>query len=261
MQKNIRNLSLNYQTFGKGEFLLILHGWGAAQESYQPMIDFLAQTYRVVWLDLPGFGLSDEPPKPWTVDSYTDLVIDFMTELGIKQATLLGHSFGGRIIAKLFNRPNLPFEIKNVILFDSAGIKSKKSLLNYLKLFVVKAGKILLKIPLLGDLFEDQIKFLFEHQASSDYLAASEIMRRTLSLVINEDLTKYMTQIDRPSLLIWGDNDDATPVSDGELMAKLIPQSELHIIPQTGHYPFVDNWAAVQAILHKWLQIKPEEKQ
>ena len=261
MQKKIRNLSIHYQVFGKGEFLLVLHGWGAALASYQPMIDFLAQKYQVVWLDLPGFGLSDEPPKPWKVDDYTDLVIDFINALGAKSITLLGHSFGGRIIAKLLNRSNLPFVVPKIILFDSAGVKPKKSLLSYFKLLVVKTGKIFLKIPLLGDLFEDQIKFLFEHEASSDYLAASEVMRRTLSLVINEDLTKYIAQITLPSLLIWGENDDATPVQDGKLMATLISQAELHIIPQSGHYPFVDDWAAMQTILGSWLKIKSENKQ
>lgn len=95
-------------------------------ETYRLLTDHLSGYCRVVAPDFPGFGGSEEPPAPWDVDGYVDFTLKFAAALGIGRAVLMGHSFGGRVIIKLMNRPGPPLEVPKIILMDAAGIKPKR---------------------------------------------------------------------------------------------------------------------------------------
>ena len=123
MNIKIDNLNINYICEGEGEDIVLLHGWGSNITLFKSMTEVLKTKYRVIAPDMPGFGLSDEPPIAWCVDDYVDFIIKFLGELGVTKAAFLGHSFGGRVIIKFFERENLPFEISKLILVDSAGVK------------------------------------------------------------------------------------------------------------------------------------------
>ena len=127
MEVIINNLKINYIKGGNGpKNILLLHGWGSNYTLFDKIIKFLSQKHTVYAIDLPGFGLSDLPQHPWNVNDYTKLVIEFIKLMKIDKLSLLGHSFGGRIIIKLNNINNLSFEIEKNILIDSAGIKPKQ---------------------------------------------------------------------------------------------------------------------------------------
>ena len=132
MTVNIKGLDINYICEGQGDTILLLHGWGSNITLFQSAIDLLKTKYRVIAMDMPGFGQSDEPREPWCVDDYTDFILDFMKEFPCERVSLLGHSFGGRVIIKLCSR-QLPFEIDKVILVDAAGVKPKKTLKQKIK--------------------------------------------------------------------------------------------------------------------------------
>ena len=102
MIKNINGLNINYIIKGEGKPVVLLHGWGSNISLFSSMTELISKKYKVITMDLPGFGKSDEPKTPWSVDNYVDFVIDFLSELGITEAIFLGHSFGGRIIIKMF---------------------------------------------------------------------------------------------------------------------------------------------------------------
>ena len=109
MTKTVNGYSINYRITGPSEdsgapVLVVLQGWGTGMEIYDSVAAAVNDRYRVVQFDLPGFGASDEPREPWNVDAYADFFCCFMEELGIKKASLLGHSYGGRIIIKLAAR-------------------------------------------------------------------------------------------------------------------------------------------------------------
>ena len=91
-------------------------------------------------------------------------------------------------------------------------------------------------------------------RGSSDYAGASPMMRRILSKVVNEDLTDRLPLISAPALLIWGENDTATPLSDAKKMARLIPDSGLVSFPGCGHYSFLDNPGQFRAVLSSFLK-------
>ena len=88
---------------------------------------------------------------------------------------------------------------------------------------------------------------------SSDYANATPMMRRILSKVVNEDLTDRLASIKAPTLLIWGENDTATPLTDAKKMERLIPDAGLVSFPGCGHYSFLDNQGQFAAVLRSFL--------
>ncbi len=255
MNISINNININYRSEGAGETLVLLHGWGSNIKLFDGIFDLMSGQYNVLAPDMPGFGLSQEPSSPWCVDDYVDFVIDFLKSLNIKKASFLGHSFGGRGIIKLLNRPDLPFEIDKLVLVDSAGIKPEKNFKQKLKLRVYKLSKGVLNLAPVKKLFPDALENLRKKNGSADYNNASPIMRQCLVKVVNEDLTHLLPSIKQPVLLIWGSNDTATPLSDGKLMESLMPEAGLAVIEGVGHYSFIENQAVFNNIMRSYFKI------
>lgn len=231
------------------EAVVMLHGWGANIELFSNAAALISSGYTVAAPDMPGFGKTPEPPAEWTVDDYTDFVIKFIAGLGFRKVILLGHSFGGRVIIKMANRPGLPFEITKIILVDAAGIKPEKSAEQKMKESVSKFGKKLLSgTPKL-------LNKLQSMAGSQDYRDASPLMRRILVNVVNEDLTELLPGIKQSTLLIWGTLDTATPLSDAKRMEELIPDAGLAEIPGCGHFSFLENPALFNAIISSFLKL------
>ena len=114
-------IKVAYNLFGEGsELLVIFHGWGCNKEMFSPIAEHLAKSYTVAVCDMPGCGESPEPSSPFTVGDYAKLYIEFIKSLGFESVSLMGHSYGGRIIIKLFSLGALPFRIKRVCLVDAA---------------------------------------------------------------------------------------------------------------------------------------------
>lgn len=254
MQINIDSLNINYICQGEGELVVMLHGWGSNITLFQPAIDLISAKYKVVAMDMPGFGLSDEPNEPWDVDRYVDFVLEFLKQYSPKKIIAIGHSFGGRVIIKMCSR-QLDFEIEKVILIDSAGVKPKKTPKQKIKLSLYKAAKGALQSAPAQKLFPEAMDNLRRRNGSADYNAASPVMRQTLVKVVNEDLCEYMPNVKCPALLIWGSLDDATPLSDGQTMEKLMPESALVTLENVGHYSFLEKQGQFLAIVKSFLKI------
>lgn len=244
-----------YSRYGNGEELLvILHGWGCNKEMFASIAEHFSDRFTVVVPDLPGFGESPEPPKPFTVGDYTKLIIDFIKSLGFDKVSVMGHSYGGRIITKLFSSGKLPFEMKRAVMVDAAGIKPKKTLGQKLSLLCYKAGRRVLSLPPLKKLFPDAIDNWRKKRGSADFNNASEIMKKTLVLSVNEDLTNCLKNINVPTLLFWGDRDDATPLSDAKIMEKRIPDAGLVVLEGGTHYSFLENTPYFLRVLDAFLK-------
>lgn len=247
----LEGLNLHYTDSEKGEKTVILmHGWGCDHTTVAS-IERVASScgYRVVNVDFPGFGDSQEPTDVWGVEDYTRQIEALTKELGIKSPILLGHSFGGRV-GILYASRN---QVEKLILVDAAGIKPKRSLKYYWKVYSFKAIKRLMYLFLGKDAAEKRLDAKRAKAGSSDYANASPMMRRILSKVVNEDLTDRLHLIKAPTLLIWGENDTATPLSDAQKMEKLIPDAGLVSFPGCGHYSFLDNPIQFAAVLRSFL--------
>lgn len=256
MEIVIDGYKIAYKESGTGDkIIVILQGWGTNMAVYDFAAACVNTKYRVIQFDFPGFGDSDEPREPWAVEDYAVFFLKFMDSLGIKKASLIGHSYGGRVIIRLASRPSLPFEIEKIVLIDSAGILPQKTWKQKLK---IKTYKIMKKIVALKPIYAicpELIDDWKSRQGSADYRNASPVMRQCLVKAVNEDLTPLLKEIRQDTLLIWGDNDTATPLSDGKLMEQLIPEAGLAVIKGAGHFSFLDQPAVFRKIMESYFNM------
>jgi pimeloyl-ACP methyl ester carboxylesterase len=246
--------------------------------------------YRACALNLPGFGGSEEPPDAWSVGDYADFVRDFLTERGIRSVTLIGHSFGGRIAIKLAGNSSAatvmnpadalpdggpgaeppetgpgaeplagpgaaPLVVVKMILVDSAGIRPKRTLAWKLKNLVYRGVRQILSLEAVRKKAPSLLERWRVKNSSADYRNATPRMRGCLVKAVNEDLTPCLPSIRCPTLLIWGENDSETPLSDAKIMEKLIPDAGLVVLKNAGHYSFLEQSGIFGRVLDSFLNI------
>lgn len=249
MVKKIDSIAVNYIDEGEGEIVLLLHGWGANVTLYAGIIGVLARSHRVIALDMPGFGKTPEPPEAWCVDDYVDFVVRFVASFRVSKLSVVVHSFGGRVFFKMNAREKLPFVIERAVLIDSAGILPKKNFRQKTSLRCYKIGRAVMSTKVLHFLYPDAVDDMRRKRGSADYNNATPIMRATLVKVVNEDLEPLMHLVKCPTLLIWGDQDTATPLSDAKRMEELIPDAGLVVCEGAGHFSFAEQAPKVHGAL------------
>lgn len=256
MLTEIDGVTLNYHVSGQGYPIVLLHGWGGSIASFAPVHAHLEKDFTVYSLDMPGFGESPEPPCPWGTVEYAALVEKFLYQQAIEKPILIGHSFGGRLTIRLAAK-GIP---KKIILVDAAGIPPHRSMGYYLRVYRFKALKGVLSLPGLHLVKPKVLDWYRNKYGSSDYKDTSGVMRGSFIKVVNEDLRPLLSQIRTSALLIWGDQDTATPLSDGELMEKEIPDSGLVVLKNTGHFSYLEKLGEFLLIIDSFLQKEREAK-
>lgn len=240
-----------YLEVGTGAPVVLMHGWGCRAST----LESIAKTVRALGrpllnVDFPGFGDSQEPETIWGVEEYASAMEQLLKEEGFgSDVVLLGHSFGGRVAIVMASRN----PVGKLILVDAAGVKPTRSLKYYLKVYSFKAQKHLLQLVLGKEKAQAKLDKLRAKAGSSDYRNSSPRMRAIMSKVVNEDLCHLMPLIKAPTLLIWGEQDTATPLKDAKKMERLIPGAGLVSFPNGGHYSFLDNPGQFAAVLTSFL--------
>lgn len=249
----INDFNIYYEKYGNGTSnIIILPGWGDTRSTFNTLIETLKKCFTVYIIDYPGFGNSSFPNRDLSIYDYANLIKDFITVNDIENPIIIGHSFGGRIGIILTGLYKM--QIKKMILIDSAGIKHKKKLKAKFKQtiykFLKKIGNIL---P--GKLKSIYLNKLINIFGSTDFKNLNQNIRTTFIKVINEDLTKYLKDINTSTLLIWGEYDNDTPLDDGKIMNIKIEDSGLVIIPNAGHFPYLEYPYYVTKIILEFLKI------
>ena len=247
----IDGVKLHYRDTGEENLrpVIIMHGWGCNVDTVASIENIFKGKMRVINVDLPGHGKSTEPPSVWGVEDFTAMMEKFITRLGLVRPSLVGHSFGGRISILLSSRG----DIDKVLLVDAAGIKPKRSLSYYWKVYSFKAMKHTVMLfcgKKKGTEIVDKIR---GKKGSADYRNSSPRMRAIMSKCVNEDLKYAMPAVKAPVLLVWGEEDTATPLSDAKTMKQLIPDAGLVSFPGCGHYSFLDNPYQFAAVLRSFI--------
>ncbi len=249
-----KNLSIYYEKEGSGKRdLIILPGWGDTRKTFDFLISNLKKDYIIYIFDYPGFGKTSFPDKDITIYDYANLFKDFITEKKLKNPIIIGHSFGGRIAILLTSIYHI--EIEKMILIDAAGIKPKKKIKQYLKqtLYkILKKGKYLLPKKK-KELYQ---KWLLNKFSSADYQALPTGMMKTFRNIIREDLKTYLKEIKTETLLIWGEYDLDTPLTDGILMEKEIKNSALIKIRHATHFSYLEQPFLILRIINQFLKEK-----
>lgn len=229
------SLSMHVEELGqKGHPpLVLLHGWGHTLESFRPLATLLEKKYHLFLVDLPGFGRSPMPPGPWSSFDYADHVIDFLDRQGMQQATLLGHSFGGKVAMSAAAR--YPERVASLVLLAPSGLKRKRTWREACRFLAIRwLGKGCKGIDFLfsSKLFRAYFSPKF---GSADWKQAGA-MRPILVRSVNENFLPHVKNIQARTLLLWGEADKETPVEMAHRLHQALPDGQLIIYPHKGHH-------------------------
>lgn len=236
---------INYLDYGNGNLgtIVLMHGWGQNTEMMDMLGRPFASSFRIINIDLPGFGKTPEPSEAFSVSDYALVIHKLLKKLEVKNPILIGHSFGGRVAICYAAK----YGAEKAILLSSPFRPGKKKASIKVKIYnFVKKIKFLKSFAL----------YLRNKWGSEDYKNASEITRGTLIKVVNEDLTKYAESIKCPVLLIYGELDKDVPITEARDLEKIIPDSGLVEYPGAHHYAYLEKLTDTIAILSNFLEIE-----
>ena len=250
-------VSMYYEVHGEAKKpLLLLHGWGGKCESFLPVIRDFQDTHTIYVVDQAGHGRSSEPPVPWSADEYADIIALFIEKMGIAGCDIIGHSHGGRVTLSLASRR--PELVGKLVLTGCAGLpprytgkqtaRSKqyqtlKKLVNWKGTQMIFGEKRI----------EAWREALIQKYGSADYKALTPSMRATFNRVLRQDMTECLPRIKASTLLVWGEEDTATPLWMGQEMEKQIPDAGLVKLPGCGHFAYLDRYADFKAIVRSFI--------
>ncbi len=223
----VDNLKINLKVVGQGEPVLILHGWDSSIKSWLKVQQLLAEKgFKVIVLDLPGFGKSMIPLRPWSVEDYSNFVLKLVQKLELSNFFLFGHSFGGRIAIKFAAK--YPDKLTGLILCGApigrSDVKSSS--------LILKMAKFAKKFSFLPG-FQSFRKIFYKYiLKKTDYFELKGVMKETFKKIVSEDLSSFLTEIRIETLLLWGEKDEIEVVK--------ILNSELIIFPRIGHNPHLE---------------------
>ncbi len=239
---NIKDVYINYIEYGnsKGKPVVLLHGWGQNIEMMNPIGKGLEKDYRIIILDLPGFGRSSEPTYGYTVYDYYEILCEFLDKLKVKNPILIGHSFGGRL-AIIYSAKR---KVEKLVLLSAPFRRSTKK-----NSFKIKLLKFMKKVPVIKELEA----FMKTKIGSTDYRNASPMMRTILVNTVNEDLTEYLKQIEVPTILIWGDLDTAVSIEDAKYAESIMKDAGLIVYEGCTHYAYLERIDQTINVLRSFL--------
>ena len=216
-----QSYSISYEILNKNreKTLVFLHGWGSNKEIMKQAFAKNLDEFCLIFLDLPGFGGSSVA-KPMKTDDYANIVRLFLNSLHVENFTAVGHSFGGKIGAIL--------NPQGLVLLSSAGILVKKSSKVKTKIRVFKTFKSI--VP----------KSFYRFFASDDVSGMSQVMYETLKNVVDEDFRDIFKKVTSKTLIFWGKEDSATPLSSGVEISRIIKESSFYPL-EGDHFFFIKN--------------------
>ncbi len=222
--------------------IFILHGWTYDIEKWDGFVSLLKKDYHVELLKIPG--LTAKLESAYTIEDYVEWLKNEIARE--EKVVLIGHSNGGRLAS--FFASLHPEKVSHLILIDSAGIYHKDIGITLKRLVfknIAKFGKKISKSKILE-------KLLYKAAREKDYMKASPILKKTMENLIKSDVTPHLPNIKSKTLIIWGRNDKATPLSDGLRMHELIPNSKLEII-EARHSPQFTNPIEITKLITSFL--------
>lgn len=239
---NYKGININYIRYGNkdGLSLVFLHGWGQNIQMMK-MIGDKFDDCDVIIIDLPGHGDSDEPKEVWTLEDITTMVHELLSSIGVTNPVMIGHSFGGKISLIYAYK----YDVRKLILFGSP-FKRKKNP-NSLKVRLLKKAK---SLPGMNGISE----FAKKHIGSTDYKNASPIMREILVQHVNYDITDKVKKIKCPTIIIWGDRDEAVPLDDAYELSSYIKDSAVIVYDGCTHYAYLERAFQTVNIIRNFIE-------
>jgi pimeloyl-ACP methyl ester carboxylesterase len=249
----VDQVRLHYQEKGNGPALVLIHGYGASTQDWSEVFDPLAQRFRVIAVDLKGFGFSEKRPGDYAIPTQAGLVLKFLDQLGIERASVCGNSMGGAVA--LLCALNDPRRVERLILVDSVATNQAAWESGLVPRILLKPviGPILGALALTSDdivrhglsrsLYD---KSLATPQRLESYyrpLRTRNGQQATLAVARQWDLSileKNLHRVQPPTLIVWGADDELIPLKHGQSTHQHIRGSQLVVFPQCGHVPQIE---------------------
>jgi pimeloyl-ACP methyl ester carboxylesterase len=213
--------------------VVFLHGWGGSTAGFAGAARTLSAYYQTVNLDFFGHGQSENVVYP-SVAPYAEAVALLLARLELGSVCIVAHSFGARVALYLAARH--PTLVRRMVLTGAAGVRPRRGLLYRLRVArykrLKKRGK---DVTAYG---------------SADWRALPAEKRAAFSSLVNEDLTPLLRTVAAPTLLVWGEDDDAVPLRAARIMVRRLQNAALHVFPSGGHYAYIEYHTAFCAAIH-----------
>lgn len=265
-QISVGDLNIHYYEGGpsSAQTILMVHGFAANKDNWLRFARYLTQDYRVIALDLPGFGASDTPAGSYDVGTQTERLANVINALGIDQLHLIGNSMGGHISALYAAR--YPTRTRSLALLDNAGITSTIPSELRQRLQRGEPNPLLVKSRedyqrLLDFIFvqppylPESLKGYFAEQATSKNARYEQVFTHLVERYI--PLEPELPKIQAPTLIIWGAEDRVLDVSSIDAMKPLLREASVVILPETGHAPMIEQPELTAQHYRAFLQTLP----
>ncbi len=260
MKVAVNGVSLHYEDEGAGTPLLLIHGFPLASNIWKRQIEGLKKDFRVIAPDLRGFGRSEAPSAGYSMDSYSDDVAGLMDHLGLRSAVVCGMSMGGYVLLNLLDRYRE--RIKGACFMvtrcgaDDADGKARRTALaeEVMRSGVDVAAEAFARILFAPGAVERTPEIAAEIAdlmlgMNRDGLAGGLVAMRE-----RPDYCGRLSGFRLPALVIGGAQDQAIPVEESRILARLLPDASLVIIPDSGHMVMMEQPEAVNSALAGFLR-------
>ena len=211
--------------------ILLLHGWNqVGSQSWEPLLSmFEKKDVFLVAPDMPAFGKTIEPDNIWGVDEYAAFLEVFLNRVGTEDASwsLIGHSFGGAVVSQIAADLGAKKISKLVLVAPAIVRESVKSQSLKNKEKVGKIGKKLLLKLKLNFLYEAIRKLWSKIIGSADYYHTTGIKSQIMAKVVRQDKQDILEKIKAPVKLIWGTEDELTPIWNAQKILTKLPDATL----------------------------------
>lgn len=241
---SVRGVGVHYREAGTGSPVLLIHGFGGSTFSFRHLLPVLARTFRVIALDLQGFGYSDRPPDAdYSETAAARLVHDFMEAIGIERAALIGHQMGGSIALRVV--ATWPEKVERLVLVASGAdwTRPRRGTARIMRPFLPLVAAFTFQTPRLrkrllrgavydADFLTDEVLqgYFLPFRIRGSMRALSKMM-----LDRTKDGPIPLAQISQPVLLLWGSDDRWLPLEHARRLQENLPNARLEVIPRSGH--------------------------
>jgi pimeloyl-ACP methyl ester carboxylesterase len=247
--------TIHYWDVGSGPVVVLLHGLGSSKEDWLAVVGPLSKNHRLLIPDQIGFGHSDKPLVSYSVQIFVDFLDEFLRQMKVEKASLVGESLGGWVSALYVTEisgTDRVSVVDKLVLADAAGLKQKGPIPDF-NTSLQSSGRLLKSLFYDSSWINDErIRQSFAHRlaANDGYTIQSFLNNPALA---SELLDDKLSQIRVPTLVVWGKQDQIVPFSSGEKYAAGIPGARLVAFDKCGHIPKAEKTAefvsAVMAFL------------
>jgi len=232
MQVVVDSLLTHYELKGKGKLVVLLHGWGDNIQGLAGLQSALSEHYKVLALDLPGFGQTQNPDSVWGLENYARFLQATLDKLKLpKLYAIVGHSNGGAVALLGLGTGILSAE--KLVLLAAAGIRKPNSPKLITMKLVAKTGKV--ATFWLPPKYRRELRKNLYSAAGSDMLVVPEL-QETFKKTVSQDVQSDASNVSISTLIVYGTEDKSTPPHYGKRYSQLIKNSKLKTVEGAGHF-------------------------